>query len=141
MVALTIRSATSGDVAAVLSLWRIAGAPPTVGETAEGLSALLANDREALLIAEYEEIPAGALIAAWNGWRGSLYRLAVDPGERRRGVGTALVREGERRLRARGARRLTAIVADDDPSALAFWSSVGYQPQQHRARFIRELDE
>jgi ribosomal protein S18 acetylase RimI-like enzyme len=78
----------------------------------------------------------GALIAAWDGWRGSFYRLAVHPERRREGIGTALVRAGERRLRALRAARLTAIVADDDPQALEFWSGAGYRRQEHRARFI-----
>ena len=48
-----------------------------------------------------------------------------------------LLREGERRLRERGAVRLTAIVADDDPTAMSFWQATGYEQQQHRARFAR----
>lgn len=67
----------------------------------------------------------GSLIAAWDGWRGSFYRLAVHPDHRRRGIGTALLREGERRLRARGAVRLTAILAGADPVAAGFWEAVG----------------
>ena len=37
----------------------------------------------------------GALIAAWDGWRGNMYRLAVDKGHRREGIGLALTRAGE----------------------------------------------
>ena len=52
-----------------------------------------------------------------------------------------LLREGERRLRERGAVRLTAIVADDDEAgAMAFWRAAGYEQQQHRARFVRHAD-
>jgi ribosomal protein S18 acetylase RimI-like enzyme len=133
----SIRSATVEDIASVLSLWEAAGSPPTVSDSVEGLSSLLACNPDALLIAESAGVPVGSLIAAWNGWRGSFYRLAVDAEKRRRGLGTALVREGERRLRERGALRLTAIVDDDDPTALCFWSAVGYQPQRDRTRFVR----
>jgi ribosomal protein S18 acetylase RimI-like enzyme len=83
----------------------------------------------------------GSLIAAWDGWRGSFYRLAVRPDARRKGLATALLREGERRLCARRAARLTAIVADDDAVAMCFWQAVGYQRQSHRARFIAPTDE
>jgi hypothetical protein len=36
--------------------------------------------------------------------------------------------------------RLTAIVADDDPTAMGFWRAAGYEHQQPRARFVRHSD-
>jgi ribosomal protein S18 acetylase RimI-like enzyme len=134
-----IRNATPADATAVLALWRAAEVPSGVSDTPEGLAALLSADRQALLIAESEGSVIGSLIAAWDGWRGSFYRLAVHPSRRREGIATALVREGERRLQKRGALRLTAIVADDEKLALEFWRAAGYERQSHRARFLRHL--
>ena len=124
-----------------MALWDAAGSPPSVTDTREGLRCLLAAGEEALLLAEIGGALVGSLIAAWDGWRGSFYRLAVYPDLRRKGLATALLREGERRLRARGALRLTAIVADDDHGALAFWEAAGYTHQPQRARFIRHIEE
>jgi ribosomal protein S18 acetylase RimI-like enzyme len=78
----------------------------------------------ALLIADARGEVVGSLIVAWNGWRGSFYRLVVHPDHRRRGLATRLVREGETRLRDRGAVRLDAIVADE-VAAMSFgaWSA------------------
>ena len=135
-----IRGAAEGDFAAVLALWVAAGSLPSVSDTPEGLARLLATDPQALLVAELDDVLAGSLIAVWDGWRGSFYRLAVSPEHRRKGLATMLLREGERRLRERGAVRLTAIVADDQASAIGFWRAVGYERQQHRARFVRHLD-
>ena len=98
----------------MLDLWRRAGVLGGVTDTHAGLSRLLATDPAALLLARSDAIVIGSLIAAWDGWRGSFYRLAVDPGRRREGIATALLREGERRLLELGAVRLTAIVADPD---------------------------
>ncbi|HEV7585696.1 MAG TPA: GNAT family N-acetyltransferase [Solirubrobacteraceae bacterium] len=136
----TIRSATSADIAAVLSLWTAAAVPPGVSDTPTGLAALLGRDGEALLVAASQGALAGCLIAAWDGWRGSFYRLAVHPDRRREGIGTALLRAGERRLERRGALRLTAIVAEDDALARAFWDSAGYERQPNRVRFLRHLE-
>jgi ribosomal protein S18 acetylase RimI-like enzyme len=124
----------------VLLLWEEVGAPPTVSDTPEGLSRLLATDRDALILALSNRMLVGTLIAAWDGWRGSFYRLAVLPDRRQEGIGSALVRAGERHLRERQAMRLTAVVADDDPTALRFWSAAGYQRQLNRTRFVRLAD-
>lgn len=137
----TIRSATEQDIEPVLALWDAAGSPPSLTDTREGLQRLLAAGEEALLLAEIGGALVGSLIAAWDGWRGSFYRLAVSPDQRRKGLATALLREGERRLRARGALRLTAIVADDDHAALAFWEAAGYTHQPQQVRFIRHIEE
>jgi len=133
----TIRNATEDDIAPVLDLWAAAGSLPSVSDSPEGLAGLLAADPQALLVAELEGVLAGSLIAAWDGWRGSFYRLSVAPEHRRKGLATMLLSEGERRLRERGAVRLTAIVVEDEAGAMGFWQATGYEHQQHRARFVR----
>jgi ribosomal protein S18 acetylase RimI-like enzyme len=140
MAEVTIRTATTRDVDSVLALWSVAGGTATVTDTPDGVKRLLETAPEALLVAE-ARVVVGTLIAAWDGWRGSLYRLAVHPGRRRQRIGTLLLREGERRLRALGAVRLTAILVDDDPAVAAFWSAAGYERQANRARFIRHLPD
>jgi ribosomal protein S18 acetylase RimI-like enzyme len=148
----TIRTATLQDVDAVLELWRAAEVHPATGSHRQGLERLLASDAEALVVAEPAAAAVavaeqaaravaliGSLIAVWDGWRGSFYRLAVHPAHRRAGLAGELVREGERRLAARGAERLTAIVADEDPGAHEFWAAAGYERQAGRERFVREL--
>jgi ribosomal protein S18 acetylase RimI-like enzyme len=124
--AVRLRSATADDVDAVLELWVAAGAHPTSTDDAPALTTLSAADGDALVIAEIDGQMVGTLIATFDGWRGNMYRLAVLPAVRRRGIGAALVAEGERRMRARGCRRITALVADGDDRAAEFWSHVDY---------------
>jgi ribosomal protein S18 acetylase RimI-like enzyme len=87
-----LRSATEEDIASVLGLWETAGGPASVSDTREGLSRLLARDGDALLLAESGGAVVGTLIAAWDGWRGSFYKLVVHPDQRRQGLATGLLR-------------------------------------------------
>ena len=141
MNAFAIRNGTRDDVEPVLALWGRSDGPTTPTDDAEALTELLARDPEALLVAMGGEDVVGSLIAGWNGWRGSFYRLAVDPGWRRQGMATALIRAGEERLRALGARRLTAIVVSEEEDAIEFWTAAGYERQVGRTRFVRMLEE
>jgi ribosomal protein S18 acetylase RimI-like enzyme len=57
---------------------------------------------------------------------GRLYRLAVAPAWRRRGVGSRLLDEAGSRLRELGARRVGAMVIAEHDDAVAFWVARGY---------------
>jgi ribosomal protein S18 acetylase RimI-like enzyme len=134
-----LRSGRVDDVEAVLGLWRRAEASPSPTESADDVRGLLERDPEALLVAEADRAILGSLIVGWDGWRGTFYRLAVDPAHRRRGLATELVRAGEERLRALGVRRLNAIVESHEPDAMSFWSAAGYELQTSRSRFVKNL--
>ena len=138
----SIRTGTEQDAATAIDLWRAAEGPPSPTDSGAGLQRLLRHDPDAPLLAERGDGGViGTLVAAWDGWRGSFYRLAVDPAWRRRGVATALVRAGEERLRSLGAVRLTAIAVASDREAVGLWTAAGYERQADRSRFVRMLED
>ena len=130
-----IRPCRRNEVDAVLGLWR---ANPGATDDPESVAGLVDHDDEALLVAEVEAEIVGTLIAAWDGWRGNMYRLVVAPAQRRRGVATQLVEEGERLLRTRGARRITALV-DRDQAVAEFWRDAGYRLDSDITRYVKSL--
>jgi ribosomal protein S18 acetylase RimI-like enzyme len=137
---LTIRSASSADVCAVLELWALARSThATTTDHPGDVQRLIVEQPGSLLIAEIESAIVAALIAAWDGWRGNLYRLAVHPDHRRCGIATQLVEAGENYFRTLGARRVTALVAHDDARAAAFWSAAGYPIDTEIGRRVRNL--
>jgi len=135
-----LRPARDDDVEAVLALWRDADAEPSVGEDPETLGRLVARRDRPLIVAEAEGRVVGSVVAGWDGWRGSLYRLAVAPAWQRRGLALRLVRAAERRLREQGARKVHAIVVADRDPAVALWRAAGYEPDSRAARYVRRLE-
>jgi ribosomal protein S18 acetylase RimI-like enzyme len=125
---------------AVLDLWTQARSEhASTPDRLDDVERLAADSPAALLVAERDGEVVGVLIAAWDGWRGNMYRLAVRDGHRREGIGLALTRAGEDYLRRCGVRRVTALVAFDDEVAGGFWESAGY-PQDHEiGRRVRNL--
>jgi ribosomal protein S18 acetylase RimI-like enzyme len=135
-----IRAARAGDVVAVLGLWSLArSVHASRPDSTQGVERLLSERPGALLVAERDDAIIGTLIAASDGWRGNMYRLAVAPEHRRQGVALALVREGERRLRTDGIVRITALVAHDDDVARGLWATAGYELDSEIGRFVRNL--
>jgi ribosomal protein S18 acetylase RimI-like enzyme len=134
-----IRTGLPQDVTAVLDFWQRAEAASSSTQEPADVLGLLERDPGALLIAESGSGIVGTVVVGWDGWRGTFYRLCVDPAERRRGLALELVRAGEERLRALGAVRLNAIVESDHPDAMAFWAAAGFKLQTERSRFVRNL--
>lgn len=137
---ITVRRCRLPEAPAVLELW--AGARSEHASTPdriEDIERLVVDSPAALLVAECDGEIVGALIAAWDGWRGNMYRLAVRDGHRRDGIGLALTRAGEEYLRDCGARRVTALVSFEDEVAAAFWEAAGYPRDREIGRRVRNL--
>jgi len=136
----SFRAARPQDTSAVLALWEQArSAQATTTDQRVDVQRLIDERPGSLLLAEADGEIVGALIAAWDGWRGNMYRLAVHPDHRRRGIALQLVRTGEAYLRDNGAHRITALVAHEDPVAAGFWESAGYPPDDVMGRRVRNL--
>lgn len=137
---MTIRRANEEDVPRILAFWPPAGASPSPTDTAGDLQRLLRRDDAVCLVTEGGGQLTGTIIATFDGWRGHVYRLAVDPALRRRGVARRLVSEAEAWLRQAGARRVIALVELDHPWAIRFWEAVGYAHDPRMQRHARTLD-
>jgi ribosomal protein S18 acetylase RimI-like enzyme len=137
---ITVRRCQPDDVPAVLELWEQARSEhASAADRPEDVERLTDDSPAALLVAVDDGEIVGTLIAAWDGWRGNMYRLAVREDRRRRGIGLALTRAGEDHLRHSGARRVTALVAFGDEAAASFWERAGYPIDQEIGRRVRNL--
>ncbi len=131
-----LRPATATDVPAVLELWCEAAAP-TSTDTEAAVGALLSRDPGALIVADAGGRVVGSVIAAWDGWRASVYRLAVAPAHRHEGLGARLLRAAEERVVALGAQRMHAIVVGTDGRAVAFWEATDWERQAGQLRYTK----
>jgi len=127
MVQFDIRPARADEAEALLALWKQTGSGPSITDTLEHLRMLTERSPDLLLVAEVEGRLVGSVLGGWDNWRGHIYRLAVHPDSRRRGLARALTNEIERRLRARGARRIYALAATKQEMGVSFWESQPYE--------------
>jgi ribosomal protein S18 acetylase RimI-like enzyme len=135
-VAVVLRACVEGEAADVLTLWKTAEAEPSHTDDVDSIVKLIRFDEEALIVAVDDGQIVGSVICGWDGWRGAIYRLAVHPRYRRKGMAQRLVAEAEDRLRAKGAVRSAAIVVSTEVQATGFWRSSGWEEQKERLRFV-----
>lgn len=136
---LPLRACRFEDVPAILEFWLAAEATPSVTDTADDLHRAIASNSARVLVAEISARLVGTIIGTFDGWRGNIYRMAVHPDFRRRGIGRALVAEIDDWLVGQGAKRVTALVEKDHAWATSFWTAVGYGVDQRIARHVRTL--
>ena len=136
-----LRACRPEDIGAVLALWRRAEAIPRPTDNPDALRLRLGRDADLFVLAWDGDRLVGTLMGGWDGWRGNMYRLAVDPAYRRRGVARRLLAAVEERLRELGAERITSLVFKDEPGASEFWRGAGYAPDPAIERYAKDLTE
>ncbi len=138
-MAVRVRAAGKGDIAAVLRLWAVGGENTSRPvDSSESIEALMARDPGALILAEVDGALVGSVIAGWDGWRYHVYRLAVHPDNRRQGVATQLLDRAEQRLVELGAGRIDAMVLDDNELGQSIWAARGYHRQAEWSRWVKQ---
>ena len=140
MTGYTIREARPGDFDVIIRLWESIDRHTGLADRREYLETFHAFSPELFLVAEAEGRIVGTVIGGWDGWRANIARLSTHPDLRRKGVAMALVQEIERRLQAKGARRIYALVDRRSPPAEPFWEAAGYAVNEKILQYSRNFD-
>ncbi|MEM8724154.1 MAG: GNAT family acetyltransferase [Pseudomonadota bacterium] len=80
----------------------------------------------------------GTIMAGWDGHRGWLYSVAVDPEKHRSGIGRALVEHAVTELRSRGCAKVNLQIRAGNDAVAAFYSKLGFSTEA-RISMGREL--
>lgn len=117
-----------GDYPAVAALWDGAGPGVHLGrsDSPPEIEKKLRHDPDLFLVAEFGGRIVGSIIGGFDGRRGMMYHLAVEPAARNRGIGDALVQELETRLREKGCLRCYLLVVEDNLAAIDFYEKRGF---------------
>jgi ribosomal protein S18 acetylase RimI-like enzyme len=120
------------DFPKVLDLWRRCAPGISLGasDSRAEIEKKLNRDPDLFLVLEAEGEIVGTVLAGFDGRRGMIYHLAVDPTQRQKGLGQKLMEEVETRLRHKGCRKAYLLVVRGNP-ALDFYLAQGWQPMNH----------
>lgn len=112
----------------VIELWeRVFGYATAHNSPELAIDRKLAVDDGLFFVALASGQVVGTLMAGYDGHRGWLYSLAVDPQQRSLGTGRALVRHGEQALGARGCLKINLQILSSNAAVQGFYQALGYQ--------------
>jgi ribosomal protein S18 acetylase RimI-like enzyme len=122
----SLRAFRPDDEPQVIALWQRCELTRPWNDPRADIARKLAVQPELFLVLERDAAVAASLMAGYEGHRGWLNYLAVDPDCRLRGYGRLLVEHAEAELRARGCPKVNLQVRVTNAAARAFYRKLGY---------------
>jgi len=127
-VDLDIRPYDEVDEEAVIRLWKACRLVVPWNDPAKDIERKLTVQREWFLVGLQEGQLIATIMIGYEGHRGWVNYLAVDPAYRKKGIGKQLMDEAERLLKAFGCPKLQLQVRTSNHGVIAFYRRIGYQP-------------
>jgi ribosomal protein S18 acetylase RimI-like enzyme len=128
----TVREYAERDRGEVVALWnRVFADDPPRNAPERVIDRKLGTQRELFLVAERRGRIVGTVLGGYDGFRGWVYHLAVDPEHRRDGIGRELMQEIERRLRTLGCPKINLQIRAHNSGVRAFYERLGFGTEAH----------
>jgi ribosomal protein S18 acetylase RimI-like enzyme len=124
-----IRQFHRDDTESVVALWTRCELTRPWNDPYKDIDRKLAEDPSLFLVGELVQSLVGTVMAGFDGHRGWIYYLAVDPGCRGYGYGRALMARAESQLLERGCSKVNLMVRASNDEVLAFYGKLGYERQ------------
>jgi len=128
--AMRIRPFQLRDEPAVIELWKRCELTHPWNDPHKDIARKMKVNPEMFLVGEIDEGKGGRIVASvmvgYEGHRGAINYLAVDPDFRRQGFGRALMKEAERLLIAVGCPKINLFARATNAEVIAFYERLGY---------------
>jgi ribosomal protein S18 acetylase RimI-like enzyme len=125
---IVIRPFRATDEDSVVALWRACDLVRPWNDPHKDIARKLRVNPEWFLVAESEGRAVASVMVGYEGHRGWINYLAVEPALRRSGLGRRLMAEAEQILRAAGCPKISLQVRRANGDVLAFYDRLGFRP-------------
>jgi ribosomal protein S18 acetylase RimI-like enzyme len=122
-----IREFQMADYETVIDLWRTAGIQLSRCDDQAGIMHKLERDSDLFLVGIENEALVAAVMGAYDGRRGWVYHLAIDPSYQACGFGSAMLTQLEERLRRKGCQKVNLLIESDNAHVQHFYERLNYQ--------------
>jgi ribosomal protein S18 acetylase RimI-like enzyme len=124
-----VRPCGAGDAASVVALWEACGLTRPWNDPHTDFNLAIATATSRVLAGFEGDALVASVMVGFDGHRGWVYYLAVDPTRQRFGHGRRMMDAAEAWLKARGAPKIQLMVRQDNAVAVAFYKRLGFEDQ------------
>lgn len=122
-----IRPFDEADTEPVVALWQRCGLTRPWNDPRRDIARKLTVQRELFVVGvDEQEAPVATAMAGYDGHRGWVYYVAVDPDRQGEGLGRQLMAEVERLLEAMGCPKINFQVRTGNERVRSFYEHLGY---------------
>ncbi len=111
----------------VLELWKRAEIGVGSSDTKEEIAMILDRNPELFLIGKEEEKIVAVVIGAFDGRRGYVHHLAVDPNYQEKGYGKAIMDDLIERFRIKKVHKIHLFIEKYNKKVVDFYSNQGWE--------------
>jgi len=126
MLNMNIRSFDPADEAAVIALWQRCDLTRPWNDPHKDILRKCTVQPDLFLVGTIDGRIVASVMIGYEGHRGWINYLAVDPDIQRQGLGRELMDEAERRLRALGCPKINLQVRAENTGVIEFYRRLGY---------------
>ena len=127
MPKLHIRPYQPSDETAVIALWRRCDLTRPWNDPKLDIERKLLVNPELFLVAEIDGEIMASVMGGYEGHRGWINYLAVDPNYQRQGLGREMMEVVEERIRALGSPKINLQIRAGNTAVIEFYQSIGYK--------------
>ncbi len=123
---LIIRSFQISDEPDVIDLWHRCNLVVPQNDPKKDIEMKLQVQPELFFIGVISNRIVSTVMSGYDGHRGWIYYLAVDPDFRQTGIGRRMVEKVEMKLRKLGCQKINLQVRNSNKSVIAFYEHIGF---------------
>jgi ribosomal protein S18 acetylase RimI-like enzyme len=122
-----IRKYIEKDEQEVIALWMKCHLVVSSNNPRRDIQRKLKVDRDLFLVGILDNRIIATVMGGYEGHRGWINYLAVDPGYQRNGYGRLMMEAVERRIRSKGCPKINLQVRATNKAVIQFYRSLGYR--------------
>ena len=122
-----VRPYQPSDRDALVRLWAVCDLVRPWNDPNRDIDRKLAWDPENFLVIDHDGRLVGSVMVGYEGHRGWVNYLAVDPEHQHQGLGRLLMEKAEELLRELGCAKLNLQVRSSNEGAIGFYRTLGYR--------------
>jgi ribosomal protein S18 acetylase RimI-like enzyme len=111
----------------IISIWRKTGVSVGSTDTKDEIKRILDKNPQLFLVGKIEQKIISVVIGGFDGRRGYVHHLAVDPDYQKRGYGKKIMDELNVRFRKMGVHKVHLFIEKDNKEVVSFYLNLGWE--------------